>query len=130
MNISEELAEIQQELVSMKTQQGAGADSALLYKQTYNPGLYIADTSVPKIHTIKCITGKPLENVIFMPIIQEGISVQYISTAPVPATDFSDTIIWVQHPVQPQITGDTRLFGPQSITIYSNVEFEITATTS
>lgn len=129
MNLAEEISKLEHEVISIKTQQDTGGDSALLYRQVYNPG-YVADVS--RVHTIKCITDVELDNAIFMPILQGGLTVQAIEPDGVPLRDFSNEIIWIQYGVNSRLIGvdDTTTFAASGITIYSNVPFVISATVS
>lgn len=126
LNLAGEIGKIDREIVSMKTNQRTGGDSALLYKQIYNPGVLRGD--VKKVHTITCVTDVELDRAIFMPVVEVGVGAQYVARDALPLRDFSDTIVWVQDGMSDHLIDegeDTSVFAAKGITIYSNVPFSI-----
>lgn len=127
MDLVSEIADIKQEIASIKTQQDTGGDSALLYRQIYNPGiLWRGDDYLlaGRKHTIRCITDVELGNCFFIPILQGGLGIQTSLPDAMSLNDFSDTITWYQN-VSIYVGDEAGLIGPNGITIYSNVPFVI-----
>lgn len=131
MNLAEELVKVRQELVSLKTSQQTGSDSAMLYRQTYTPGVYYGE-GYARQHIITCITNRDLEKCIFMPIMQAPLAMQYITGENTPVRGFSNRVIWIQMGISNQFSGysDTLTFMQSGITILSNVPFSISVATN
>lgn len=126
MSIAKDLISIHQEVVSLKTQQRSGGDSAILYMATFESGVVSRNT----LHRIKCITEVPLEQAIFMASYQQPLSVQFIQSDYLPLQDLSDEVVWLQQPPTEVIGDDSSVFAPKSIIIYSNVPFVIKVTST
>lgn len=128
MDLSEELGRLNREIISIKTQQDTGGDSALLYRQVYNPGIYLGDSYKRRVHTIVCLTEETLDKCIFMPVVEGGLGVQRRTPDSLSLRDFSNEIVWIQWAMDSTIANnspDTATFAARGITIYSNVPFWI-----
>lgn len=123
MTLEKELVRIQSNINGYKTSQSTYSDSAKLYKATYNPGTLIDSI---KGFKLTCLTTVPLENAVFQISPQCAASVQSIEMDTNPMLGESNVFYWMQMGTTQQLMQtDTRYFTASSVTITSNVPFEL-----